>query len=82
MTYRAISKGGGLVELEGGVSLPEGTTVMVFVPELTRGSPRAVLETIQRLPDLDPADVDELERIIAAGKLRVREEGIFEQEAP
>jgi hypothetical protein len=37
-----------------------------------------VLEALRALPDLDPGDVDELERMIDAGKLPLRSEGIFD----
>ena len=45
------------------------------------GSPQALLKAIHEPPHLDPADVDELDRAIAAGKLPVRYEGVFDQDA-
>lgn len=42
------------------------------------GSPRAVLDVLRRLPRLDPAAVDELERSIETGKLPVRDTLLFD----
>jgi hypothetical protein len=36
------------------------------------GSPAAVLSTLRGLPELDPSDLDALERVIEAGKLPVQ----------
>lgn len=44
------------------------------------GSPQRVLEVMRSLPDLDPGDVDELERMIEMGKLPTRSEGLFDSE--
>ncbi len=44
------------------------------------GSAKAVLRAMHEPPHLSGEDVDELERIIAAGKLPVRREGVFESE--
>ena len=48
------------------------------VQEATVGSPLAVLQAMRALPDLEPGDVDELERMIEAGKLPTRSEGLFD----
>jgi hypothetical protein len=77
MPYRGVAKGG-IVQLEDGVSLPEGTNVTVFVPEPVRGSPAAVLQAMIGLPAVDSRDVDELERAVEAGRLPVRQQGVFE----
>lgn len=45
-----------------------------------RGSPQAVLKAMRELPNLQPGDVDELERMIESGKLPVRSRGIFDSE--
>ena len=46
---------------------------------LQRGSVDALLQAVREPPHLDSADVDELERAIAAGRLPVRQEGVFER---
>ncbi|MGD0950402.1 MAG: hypothetical protein ABSA52_23665 [Candidatus Binatia bacterium] len=48
------------------------------VQEAAVGSPEAVLQAMRALPDLEPGDVDELERMIEAGKLPTRSEGLFD----
>jgi len=45
------------------------------------GSARAVLRAMHEPPHLSAEDVDELEQMIAAGKLPVRQEGIFDSGA-
>ena len=46
--------------------------------EFSPGSASAVLRAMREPPHLAPEDVDELEQIIAAGKLPLRPEGIFD----
>jgi len=46
------------------------------------GSPAAILSAMRRLPQLDPAAVDELERVIDEGRLPVRSESVFEVPKP
>ena len=41
-------------------------------------SPQAVLEAIRQLPHPSPAAVDDLDAAIAASRLAVREQGIFD----
>ncbi len=77
-SYKGVARGR-VVQLEAGASLPEGTPVTVLVEEPTRGSPAAVLDTLRRLPDPRPADVDELERTIELGKRPAQPVGIFDQ---
>ena len=77
MTYRGIAKGR-VVQLDGDVSLPEGTTVTVLVQEPLRGSPSAVLQAMRGLPSLAGGEVDELERMIEVGKLPTRSGGMFD----
>jgi hypothetical protein len=60
-----------------GINGPVEVTVRP-VQKLALGSPRAVLQTLRALPDLDPGDVDELERMIEAGKLPTRPNGLFD----
>ena len=43
-----------------------------------RGSGAALLEAVRSMPPLEPGDADALERSIEAGKLPVRNEGIFD----
>ena len=50
------------------------------VRRLSPGSPRAILEAMRALPDLDDGDVDELERMIEAGRLPTRTAGLFDEE--
>ena len=50
------------------------------VEEPTAGSPQAVLQAMRALPNLAPGDVDELERMIEAGKLPTHAEGLFDAE--
>ena len=50
------------------------------IEEHALGSPSAVLKVMRGLPDLQPGDVDELERMIEAGKLPTRPEGLFDAE--
>lgn len=47
--------------------------------QLPRGSADAVLLAARQPPHLDPADVDGMERAIAAGRLPVRQEGVFDR---
>jgi hypothetical protein len=77
MDYRGVAKGR-MVELEDDISLPEGTAVTVVVEETARGTPATVLRVMRSLPDLQAGDVDELERMIEAGKLPTRSEGLFD----
>jgi hypothetical protein len=46
-------------------------------PEPRIGSPAAVLRAMQGLPHPSPADVDELDAVIAAGRLAVRTPDLF-----
>jgi hypothetical protein len=46
----------------------------------TVGSPWAVLQAMRALPDLEPGDVDEFERMIETAKLPTRSEGLFDAE--
>jgi len=64
-----------LVDVQGRVQV---TVRPIAQPE--RGSPQAVLRVMRSLPDLDPNDVDELERMIEAGKLPARPEGLFDSD--
>jgi hypothetical protein len=43
------------------------------------GSADAILRAVHEPPHLAPGDLDELERAIAAGRLPVRQDGIFDR---
>ena len=70
------------VELDEPLSEIRGAVEVIVraVDEPTAGSPQAVLRAMRALPNLDPGDVDELERMIEAGKLPTRAEGLFDAE--
>ena len=48
--------------------------------EAPPGSPAAVLRAMREPPHLSAEEVDELEKMIAAGKLPVRQQGVFDRE--
>ena len=77
-TYKGVAKGK-VVHLQGGASLPKGTTVTVLVDEPIKGSPAAVLQALRRMPRVRPDLIDEMDRMIEEGKLPVRTEGIFDE---
>ncbi|HOA73389.1 MAG TPA: hypothetical protein PL151_15895 [Phycisphaerae bacterium] len=64
---------GKTIELDEHLSFPEGATVMVSVSasreEPERGAPEAILRAVESLPELEPGDVDELERVIAESRM-------------
>lgn len=68
------------IELEQPVSDLHGQVEVTVRPigDLAVGSPLAVLRTMRALPNIDADDVDELERMIDAGKLPTRTEGLFD----
>ena len=68
------------IELDEPVSDIHGPVEVTVRPvqELVLGSPPAVLQVLRALPDLEAGDVDELERMIEAGKLPARTEGLFD----
>jgi len=68
------------IELEEPVADMHGPVEVTVRPihELAVGSPLAVLQAMRALPDLEAGDVDELERMIEAGKLPTRTEGLFD----
>jgi len=70
------------IELDEPVSDIQGPVEVTVRPiqELAVGSPLAVLQAMRALPDLETGDVDELERMIEAGKLPMRPEGLFDAE--
>ena len=56
------------VILDKGATLPEGTRVVVTPVDSERGSPAAILAALAASPKVNPMDVNELERLIEAGK--------------
>ena len=83
MTYKGVAKGR-IIELEEALPYSDGQAVSVSVealhPDLQPGSVAAMLKVMRSLPDLNPDDVDELERLIRQGRLPVRMRGEFEKE--
>ena len=83
MTYKGVAKGK-IIELEEALPYSDGQAVSVSVealhPDLQPGSAAAILKVIRSLPDLNPDDIDELERLIRQGRLPVRMQGEFEKE--
>jgi hypothetical protein len=80
MTYKGIAKGR-IIELEEPLPYSQGQPVNVSVeplrPEVQPGSPVAILKVMRNLPDLNPEDVDELEKAIERSRLPVRIQGVF-----
>jgi hypothetical protein len=70
------------IELDEPLSEIRGAVEVIVraVDEPTAGSPQAVLQAMRALPNLNPGDVDELERMIEAGKLPTHPEGLFDAE--
>jgi hypothetical protein len=83
MTYKVVAKGK-IIELEEALPYSDGQAVSVSVealhPDLQHGSAAAILKVMRSLPDLNPDDIDELERLIRQGRLPVRMQGEFEKE--
>ena len=83
MTYKGVAKGK-IIELEEALPYSDGQAVSVSVealhPDLQPGSTAAILKVMRGLPDLNPDDIDELERLIRQGRLPVRMQGEFEKE--
>ena len=65
--YRGVVRGG-VVLLDHGTPLPEGTEVVVTPVSAPRGSPAAILAALEKLPKVPPEWVDELEQLIAEGR--------------
>ena len=83
MTYKGVAKGK-IIELEEALPYSDGQAVSVSVealhPDLQPGSAAAILKVMRSLPDLNPDDIDEMERLIRKGRLPVRMQGEFEKE--
>jgi hypothetical protein len=83
MTYKGVAKGK-IIEFEEALPYSDGQAVSVSVealhPDLQPGSAAAILKVMRSLPDLNPDDIDELERLIRQGRLPVRMQGEFEKD--
>lgn len=81
MTYKGIAKGR-IIELEQPLPYEEGRRVTVSVEPTEEstgaGSSGLLLRTLREPPQLSSTDVDELERAIEAGRLPVRQTGVFD----
>ena len=84
MVYRGVARGR-IIELDETLPFNEGQVVNIAVEPLNSktlaGSPLAVLATMRALPDIDAADVQSLEAAIAAGRLPVFAQRLFDDEA-
>ena len=65
--YRGIVCGG-VVLLDPGTPLTEGTEVLVTLLNVSRGSSAEILGALEKLPKVPPEWVDELEQLIAEGR--------------
>ncbi len=76
---------GKTIELAEALPYADGQEVTVFVvargPTPPYGSAAALLDVLRQPPHIDPADVDELERAIEAGKIPVSYRGVFDEDA-
>lgn len=69
------------IELEQPVADVQGRVELTVRPiRDVVGSPANVLRVMRGLPKLESSDVDELERMIEAGKLPTRAGGLFDTE--
>jgi hypothetical protein len=78
-TYHGIVRGG-VVLLDPGTPLTEGTEVLVTPVNATRGSPAAILAALEKLPKVPPEWVDELEQLIAEGRRPASRPVVFPDE--
>jgi hypothetical protein len=65
--YRGVVRGG-VVLLDPGTPLTEGTEVLVTPVSARRGSAAAILSALERAPKVPREWVDELEQLIAEGR--------------
>lgn len=83
MTYTGVAKGK-IIELDEPLPYREGEIIRVSIeplgPKAQPGSPAAVLAAMRALPDIDPADVECLERAIEHGRLPVSSASVFDDE--
>ncbi len=67
MAYRGVVRGG-VIQFDQGISLAEGTEVLVTPVSDPRGAPAAILAALESVPRVPPEWVDELEQLIAQGR--------------
>lgn len=83
MTIKGTIRGK-MIELFQPLPFPDGQEVTVSIlpesPQAPFGSPQVLLDAVRRPPHVDPADVDELERAIEAGKIPVCYKGAFDED--
>jgi hypothetical protein len=89
MTYKGIARGK-VIELQGDLTLPEGTEVEIVVKDWaknsvtvkrrTKGSPEAILKLFDTPPLCTPADIDALLRAIKEGRQPTNYQGVFDQD--
>ena len=83
MVLRGFAKGR-RIELEESLPYADGQPLNVTVEaageELPLGSPASILEALAQMPKLTPADVDELDLQIKAGRVPVRDGGVFDSD--
>jgi hypothetical protein len=84
MTCRGIVKGK-LIELESPLPFFEGQAVSVSVEAVSEaeplGSPARILRAMREPPHVTQDDVDEFERSMNAGRIPVRQSGLFDRES-
>jgi hypothetical protein len=84
LAYRGVVRGRQVV-LEEGAALPEGAEVEVVLKEGVvgrprRGAPQRLIEYLNTPSRVSEEDVDELMRLIRAGKRPARYRGLFDGE--
>lgn len=82
MPYKGVAKGK-MIELEDLLPYPEGQPLSVSVEpwggQPYPGSPAAIRQVMHEPPHLKWEEVDELARVIVAGKLPVHHAGVFDE---
>jgi len=83
MTYTGVVKGK-IIELDEPLPYREGEIIKISIepldPKARPGSPAAVLAAMRALPDIDPTDIECLERAIARGRLPISSAAVFDGE--
>jgi hypothetical protein len=59
------------------LALEQLSSLVEVIPEPRAGSPAAVLRVMQEPPHPSSADVDELDAVVAAGRLPIRTRDLF-----
>ena len=82
MTYKGRARGR-MIELDVALPYPEGQPLNVSVAPAQieaapENGPAAIRRAMQQPPTLLPEDVDEFDWTIQAGRLGVREKGVFD----